>query len=352
MGLYKKQDGLVFDDDFSIQHDRWTFSPSNLCSVEGGQLHVIHTEYETTALFDLPNRPNLLIEASADYVPALDGDEGGILVWRSAINRLDFLESVYTTDGEYAMWRAKKVGSDWFFYAKKNGVWEFIDNAPIAGVKAGLVLKNNGTGFINMAVDHVILCEGDYFIVSNIDDRFSLEIYDENNNLVDSYGVEANHNGIEVYMDTIPFTGYLKLYKDGVLEDESDLLTIYGGDVYAYGPNLDIYWNGSELDHFDPTYLGKLRNNELNIKMSVVNNTEFDSTGVSLAVKQYKQDTGFSFVDVALDYDGTPGTFGDTVLIGDVAAGQSKDFWVKIVRTDFDMFSLDPLYFTVDVLYS
>lgn len=352
MGLYRWQDGLIFEDNFVAMNDRWTFSPGDKCVIENEKLRLSHSINETTALFDLPNSPNLLIEVGADYVPTVEGDEGGIVIWKSAITRLDFLESVHTTTGEYAIWRAKKEGNEWFFYAKKNGQWEFIDNAPMVGVKAGVVLKGYGSNFVDMQVNRVIVCESDSFKILNIDERFRVDIYDEQNNLKDSYAVEANRNWVEIFLEDIPFTGYIKLFKDGELIDETELIMIYGGDIFTYSSDLDIVWNGAQLTRYSSNYLGKLRENELAVKMSVVNNTDIEVLGVTLVVKQYKQDVGYTFVDIALDISGEPGEFGDSVLIGDLSPGASRDFWIKIVRTDFDLFNIDPLKFKIDVLFS
>lgn len=352
MSLFKKEDGLIFSDDFTEATSRWLLSPQDNCTFSDRALVLTHSEVETVAMFELPERDSLLIEVSANYVPELEGDEGGLLIWKSSINRLDFLESMYTTTGEYTVWRAKKKRNQWYFYAKKDGVWEFFDSAPLDAKWAGVVLKSLGTGFKDMQVDKVVACESDSITVANIDDAFSVELCDSEGTVISHLDVAPGGGGVEIVLPEIPFQGSIKLYKGDLLEDATETITMYGGDVYAYGYDLDIYWKGTELSDLSTNYLGKLVSNQLLEKMVVKNNMSFPVDNISIALRQYKEDVGWQFVDIALDSVGSPGDFTDSLQIGTLNPGESCEFWVKVTKTDFDYFCIEPAHFYVDIYHS
>lgn len=352
MSLFKKEEGLIFDDNFTEATSRWVLSPQSHCFFKDGCLRLAHSEVETVAMFELPLRDSLLIEVSADYIPESEGDEGGLLVWKSSTNRLDFLESMHTTTGEYAVWRAKKKGNQWYFYARKNGVWEFFDSATLDAKWAGVVLNNFSADYKDMLVNRVVVCESDSVTISNIDDTFSIELYDSGGVMLSQFGVEPDGGGVEIMLPEIPFTGSIKLYKDGNLEDIVESITMYGGDVFVYGYDLDIYWDGTQLSDVNTNYLGKLMFNELTEKMVLVNNSPFTTENISISLRQYKEDVGWEYVDIALDEAGSPGLFSDSILIGTLNPGENREFWVKITKTDFDYFCIKPAHFYVDVYHS
>lgn len=83
MGIYKKWSGLIFDDAFNLGeiHSRFQLSPAKSCILDTNlhQLIMCHTELETMLLVDIPDEePALMLEVTADYVPKVLGDEGGL----------------------------------------------------------------------------------------------------------------------------------------------------------------------------------------------------------------------------------------------------------------------------------
>ena len=56
-----------------------------------------------------------------------------------------------------------------------------------------------------------------------------------------------------------------------------------------------------------------------------------EATSVSIALTRLAQNDGVTFVTIALDVGGNPGTYGTTPLsVGTLAAGASVTFWGKI----------------------
>lgn len=353
MGLYKKQSGLIFDEHF-IQPSslEWIKSPSSAVYMEPDFMHLEHSDYETVALFTLPeNNKDVLLEVTASYLPTEDGDEGGIIIWRSSNARLEFLESKYNTAGEYSVWRAKKEGLNWYFYAKKNGSWEFFDNAPLNAGWAGLILKSNGTGFKNMLVDRVVMCEGEYFYTLNLNQNFKLELLDTSMKKVSEHTVSGSDSGLKIALPSVPFTGYIRLYENGQLESETELLTIYGGDIFAYGFDLDIYWKGIKLSEFSPTRLGRLMNGMLTEKMVLKNNTDITAAAIYIVIAPYKTDISYKFAQLAHDIGGVPDSFHDSIFIGTLGPGESKEFWLKVNKDNPNYFNVEESLFSLEIVH-
>ena len=214
MSIYRKSSGLIFHDEFDTLHSRWNVSPSDSYSLSDGGATLNHSDSVTNMLFDLPSEEQeLLFEVVADYTPTEFGDEGGLVVWKSAQEKLEFLESMDTTDeGEYSIWRVTKQGNLWSFFAKKGNAWKLFDSSVcISPLRAGVVVHGEKQDtYVPLTVDRAILCRGDSIMVGNVSTDYKVELIDSEGIVVDTQVVPEGFAGIEVKLPSVPFTGHIK----------------------------------------------------------------------------------------------------------------------------------------------
>jgi hypothetical protein len=357
MALFRKEYGMIFDDNFMEDSGLWTYSPSGNCTLDtvGGVIRLRHgVTSDTRMLTNLPNERTLLMEVTATYVPTEDDDTGGLLIWRDAVNKLEFLESKDTIDGDYRIWRAVKDGNQWKFFAKKNNGWEFFDSAPFTATMAGVILKAAPDGLINqdILVDRVVVCKGTKVQVGNIDAGRRVDLCNRIGDVIDSRTASSSSTGAEFELPSVPFRGSLKLYgADDLLVDQTDVIDIYGGDVFLCGADLHVIWNSHELDRYNANSIGPLYDDTLVVRMSVFNPVVPLAKNVTLAVMKYQQEFGYEWADVARDMAGSPAAFGDNASLGDIPINESRDFYVRFTREDANLFSMKPAQFVVDVSY-
>lgn len=351
VSVYKEESGLIFDDRFNYLDSRWITSPTNSCELRSGYLCMQHSESDTTLLFNLPDEVSLLLEVTADYLPSLEGDEGGILVWKSAIDKLEFLESLDTKDYEYTTWRAEKKGGLWLFYAEHAGQWELFDSATLDACLAGVVLKNKpATGFQSLDIHRVVLCRGRTVVVANIESGYKVDLKDASTEeVIESQIVSSGYAGTNLLLPRVPFYGIIEIYdEENSFVGSVGPVDFYGGDVYLNGSDLVVVRNGVDLNNTDFNYLGIMRNNLIKEKMQIQNRESFTVFDVSLTVAGYRNEFGWQWVDVALDVGGEAGEFLDTIYIDKLEPGEGRDFWIKVDKQS-DLWSIKPIRFKVDI---
>jgi hypothetical protein len=356
LAVYKYLSGLIFDDRFESVHPRWAFSPSDKVTQDSTGLTLEHSEGETLALFDIPeDEVSLLFEVNADYVPTQFCDEGGLVIWKDADNRLDLFESLHTTDGEYSSWRAHKKGNTWTFYAKKNGSWEIIDSAVLVASKMGIALSGSPSDvafpeFVPLIAKSAILCRSGSLSVGNVSPGDRIELISETSDVVESMVIPEGHAGTDIPLPSIPFRGKIAIYTpSNELLSSSDFADIYGGDVYLYGSDLEVtYSDGTELSTIDFNNLGSMLGNIIEVKLYVKNPAAIPASEVTIGVLKYMEDFGYEWVDVAHDSSGSPGAYSDLLDIGHLSAYEMKPFWVRVARAD-EVFTYKPAHFIIDI---
>lgn len=361
MSICVAKEGLVFDDNFpTLNTTRWECTPANCVLDTAARLRMMHstTYAEVTVLTALPvGEPELLFEVHSTYSPTTPGDSGGILVWEGAADKLSFLESLDTYQStDYTRWRAHKKGTLWDFYAYRNGIWDLFDTAALNATKVGLLLTGIASaGFIDMQVERAVLTRGSAVELYNLDYTLhKVELYEGTDTLVASIEVPTNSAAVSVELPYMPFTGAIKIKnKDTDALIDSLTRTFYGGDVLYNGAALSVTWEGVELSKTVPTYLGRMNNATIERRLLITNNATGTAGDVSVVVKQYLYDNGFEFVDVAPDVTGTAGTYADVVELGNIAAGASVYFWVRVTRDQtIEHDPLMPAEFLIDVVYT
>lgn len=217
--IFRLESGLIFDDPFNGLDPRWEISPSNSYSVnpDTSKLILEHSGEEgTKALFPVPQQEGqLAFEVTSTYTPTEVGDEGGILIWNSAVNKLEFLESedIYKQD-EYTRLRAVKRGSLWTFFAKRSSGWELFDSSLIEPHMLGMVLKGgNNENFKPMTMDRAVLCKGTSITVGNLSEGYFVELRDEAGKSVGVQQIVPNsYGGVELPLPSLPFKGHINVW--------------------------------------------------------------------------------------------------------------------------------------------
>ncbi|GAS82014.1 hypothetical protein [Paenibacillus amylolyticus] len=357
MGIYKKSSGLIFDDRFDSGsiHSRYTLSPSDAVSIDNalGQVIMPHTESDTSIMFDVPEEQTVLMEVTADYVPTELLDEGGIIIWQDGYHRLEFLESKDTTIREYSRWRALKKANKWTFYAHRGSGWEIFDTAPMVAEKMGVILKNREqTNFDTLNLDRMVVCKSDKITIGNLPTGYSVYLCDPDGNSVASAVVEPNWTGCEIELPLMPYNGIIRVYDtQGTLLSSLGAFDIYGGDIYLFGTELKVIWNGKELNKETDTYLGTMYENHILVQMLLQNpSKEKPANTISLGILKYMETFGYEWADICHD-DGadTPTEeFSKLLDMGSLPPLGERKFWMKVERME-DRFQIKPLHFILDI---
>lgn len=340
----------MFDDNFETLETRWLVSPSDAYAHDDelNRLTLEHnnTDRSTNALFEVPTEEDdLLLQVHADYVPTHLGDEGGIVVWKNALEKVEFLESEDSLQsGEYSIWRAVKKQNLWTFFAHKNNSWELFDSTVcVDPTMAGVVLKGiDREGYVPLNIDKVILCRGSKVSVGNVNSQYKVELVDDQGETVNSQVVPDGFSGVDLELPSIPFRGKLIVYdKDEngnyyKVNEQEEYTDLYGGDVYILGTELTVLWNGEELSEVNPTHLGSLKQDEIEEKMTLLNKSTGNvAENIQVSVAVYEEQFGWRWCDLAVDNEGQPEVYEDTTIsMGTLFAGESRDFWVKVVKQD------------------
>lgn len=348
MSIYRVQSGLIFDDNFETFDSRWVVSPSDSCYFNESDktltLNHNNTDRSTNALFPIPqDEDELLIQVHSDYTPKYLGDEGGIVIWKNALEKVEFLESEDTSQiGEYNKWRAVKRQNLWTFFAEKGNAWELFDSTVCVNpTMAGVVLKGvPRTGYVPLIVDRVVLCRGTSISVGNLSSHSKVELVDVDGSVVKQQDVPDGFSGIEIELPSIPFRGKLKVYEaadndnHSLVDEQDKLVDMYGGDVFLKGTDLKVIWKGKELNEVSPTNLGSMKDDEIEQQMTVLNDsTENIAENVEISIAVYDEEFGWEWCSLAEDDGGVPGQYeNNKIVLGTLSAGESKNFWVKVSK--------------------
>ncbi|ALA07175.1 putative cell adhesion protein [Brevibacillus phage SecTim467] len=360
MGIYKKWSGAIFDDRFDSGsiHSRYTLSPSDSVTLDStlGQLVIPHNEGDTSVMFDVPEEPTLLMEVTADYVPTELMDEGGIIIWQDGYHRLEFLESKDTTVREYSRWRALKKGNKWTFFANRGSGWEVFDTAPMVAEKMGVILRNkHKDGFDTLNVDRIVVCKSDKFTVGNLPAGYTVYLCNPEGNTISTAVVEPNWTGCEIALPSVPYNGIIRVYDvDGNLLSSLGAFDIYGGDVFLFGTELEVHWNGKELNKEKETYLGTMYDGQILVQMVLENpSKEKPASTITLGILKYLEKFGYEWTDICQDdgNDRPTGDFSKLLDMGHLGPSGSKKFWMKVEKTG-GHFQIEPLHFILDISHT
>ncbi|TKH13561.1 hypothetical protein FC694_19320 [Bacillus wiedmannii] len=346
VSLYEKESGKIFVDDFDSVNPKWLMSPSNAFNntVKKGFLRMNHSvDKDVILLIDKP-QSNFAIQVIADYSPAKEDDEGGLLIYQNEKNKVEFLES-YTANSSQSNkeWMAICKEDQWDFYTKTDTYFDYADNDSLAAKRIGVVLKRGtAEGFVPLDINKIIMTTSNMLRLRQLYENYKVVLKDTADNILSTNIVAAAHTGIDILLPSLEFEGIIEIY-----DEENELIankqaTFYGGDMYCMGSSLQIKMNSEELNTTDPTNLGYMLNNEQIVKMTIVNDNIGAATNIKLSIEQYMEKVGYTWALISLD--GT--NYSNEIQVDSVAAQSTRDFWVKVVK-DTNFLAFEPVYFNI-----
>ncbi|MDA2185649.1 hypothetical protein PDN25_27100 [Bacillus cereus] len=347
---YQIRSGLIFKDDFDTFDSRWIASPVGSYSLidRKGYFRMLHNvSRDTILLADLPNEKEFAFEVSADYTPTHEDDKGGIIVWKNGEENIEFLETEDgTRETTELKWMACKDNEDWTFFSDYGEGFNFYDSDRMNCSKFGVVLKKGSNSkFVNLDIDSIIATRGRKLTIANIAPNISVQMEDEFGGIIFN-GNTGYNTGIQITLPSLEFTG--KVILTNVEGKELGVIktTFYGGDVYGFGSNLEIKFSGEELSTLAPTRLPDMISGKSEIMLELVNPSVARANNVNLSIAQYEDKFGWSWADLALDSNGKPGQYQDSINIPCVNPEKTIKFWLKVTKGT-DYVGLAPLQFQI-----
>ncbi|WP_074593182.1 hypothetical protein [Bacillus cereus] len=347
---YQIRSGLIFKDDFDTFDSRWIASPVGSYSLidRKGYFRMLHNvSRDTLLLADLPNEKEFAFEVSADYTPTHEDDKGGIIVWKNGEENIEFLETEDgTRETTELKWMACKDNEDWTFFSDYGEGFNFYDSDRMNCSKFGVVLKKGSNSkFVNLDIDSIIATRGRKLTIANIAPNISVEMEDEFGRIIFN-GNTGYNTGIQITLPSLEFTG--KVILKNVEGKELGVIknTFYGGDVYGFGSNLEINFSGEELSTLAQTRLPDMISGKSEIMLELVNPSVARANNVNLSIAQYEDKFGWSWADLALDSNGKPGQYQDSINIPYVNPENTIKFWLKVTKGT-DYVGLAPLQFQI-----
>ncbi|HDR6820862.1 TPA: hypothetical protein QCV77_004417 [Bacillus thuringiensis] len=351
VSLYEKESGRIFVDDFDSVNPKWLMSPSNAfnSAIKKGFLRMNHSaDKDVMLLIDKP-QSNFAIQVIADYAPAKEGDEGGLLIYQNEKNKVEFLESYSANSSQSNKeWMAICKEDQWDFYTKTDTFFDYADNDSLAAKRIGVVLKRGtAEGFVPLDINKIIMTTSNMLRLRQLYENYKVVLKDTADNILSTNIVAAAHTGIDILLPSLEFEGIIEIY-----DEDNELLankqaTFYGGDMYCMGSSLQIKMNSEELNTTDPTNLGYMLNNERIVKMTIVNENIGAATNIKLSIEQYMEKVGYTWALISLD--GT--NYSNEIQIDSVAAQDTRDFWVKVVK-DTNFLAFEPIYFNIHLKHN
>ncbi|WP_255292412.1 hypothetical protein [Bacillus cereus] len=347
---YQIRSGLIFKDDFDTFDSRWIASPVGSYSLidRKGYFRMLHNvSRDTLLLADLPNEKEFAFEVSADYTPTHEDDKGGIIVWKNGEENIEFLETEDgTRETTELKWMACKDNEDWTFFSDYGEGFNFYDSDRMSCSKFGVVLKKGSNSkFVNLDIDSIIATRGRKLTIANIAPNISVQMEDKFGGIIFN-GNTGYNTGIQITLPSLEFAG--KVILKNVEGKELGVIktTFYGGDVYGFGSNLEIKFSGEELSTLAQTRLPDMISGKSEIMLELVNPSVARANNVNLSIAQYEDKFGWSWADLALDSNGKPGQYQDSINIPYVNPEKTIKFWLKVTKgTDYA--GLAPLQFQI-----
>ncbi|EJR57241.1 hypothetical protein IIO_04768 [Bacillus cereus VD115] len=347
---YQIRSGLIFKDDFDTFDSRWIAAPVGSYSLidRKGNFRMLHNvSRDTLLLADLPNEKEFAFEVSADYTPTHQDDKGGIIVWKNGEENIEFLETEDgTRETTELKWMACKDNEDWTFFSDYGEGFNFCDSDIMNCSKFGVVLKKGSNSkFINLDIDSIIATRGRKLTIANIAPNISVQMEDEFGGIIFN-GNTGYNTGIRITLPSLEFTG--KVILTNVEGKELGVIKtkFYGGDVYGFGSNLEIKFSGEELSTLAQTRLPDMISGKSEIMLELVNPSVARANNVNLSIAQYEDKFGWSWADLALDCNGKPGQYQDSIKIPYVDPENTMKFWLKVTKGT-DYVGLAPLQFQI-----
>lgn len=350
MSLYLRESGLIRNDTFGVGLPAaYVATPVSRVATDAGRLRLDHdTNEDTLVLATLPGA--CAIEIKADYTPTIENDQGGLVLYQNADNKVEFLERTDTNVGtNIARWRAVSGdGKTWDLFADSGSGFQFTDMvSEFIPNKVGAVLKKGtASGYVKLFLERLTITKSAILTVGNLANGFTVELLDASNAVVATAQVVSSK--ALVPMPSLHVNGSLQVKNGGTTVDTISG-EFYGGDRYDSGSSLKIVKDNvtlEELSRTDLSDVGTMTNGQLLKKLYIHNPTAAPVSSISVLIEQWNAKFGYQWADVAKDVSGVPGTWGDVITYTSVPANSSTAFWLRVEQQP-GYTEIDPLELSI-----
>lgn len=372
--------GNFFVDDFneSSLDQRWTVSPSlpSRYSLEErpGYLRIKHAESPTYILTNIPAENTLMFDIKNDYKPIISTDIGGIVVFKTLADRVELVEyydPILDVSRNYLYVRMFKDGDVYDGYGSQDGViWELIGSARVEDAsKIGLVLNGDTSPLsVNCDIDYVSMYRDRYLYVENLQENMTVNLFDENNVLKQTYKIPANESVARLDMFTlpIPFNGYIQtLSPAGIFVEQTPTQLLYPGDEFQYIISMNVKYQRKKTvlvdDGFGNTIpktefvddvdfildesanIGRMDDSTMEGLITVSNLDAIDITNLEAYIELYTDSYSTHTVKLSLDHLGSPSNYQDSISFT-VPSRSDYSFWIKISISNINTLSKKDMF--------
>ncbi len=338
MGILNKiESGLIYFNNFDTinldQRLMVSVTDSNRYTIGNGWF-TLHHGTEPIKVFLKLDRPDYVAIVKNDYVPVSVGDEGGMIVFQDDEYKIELLEYFNPEEGTtttYPYLKIDKNGYNYYAYwSDDEKTWHLLGSTALifAGENLGFVLY--GESGQDLKVDFLKIYKSNFVKLLGMIRGTKVELYDSLDNLQVSTVVDDSEFHIKA--PYYPFTGYFKFYSlDGQSYEQSEIVELWGGDVYVKESVLDIYYNNEAVYSSTEIELGTLQN-VIETNFEIVNNTNQTFTNVVVQVAQVDNNDGYKLALVALDSETL--NYQNAVIIPQVAPLEHYKIWVKVSKQE------------------
>lgn len=351
-----RKSGFLFEDPFDSQSldSKWNMTPNDssrwsLTDAPGSLRLKGGAQPLQLFLDSLTPVKQFVLDMKNSYNPKASGSTGGLIVF---INNNDFflVEEYYDaaqgTTKTFPWLRLVRDYNTYTAYWSEDGAtWNIIGTEEFNRLapKIGIFLNSSATDDY-LDIEHVRVFSLPTITVSNLSPGTRVELLDSKGASVDSKICRTGQTSIlfDMTKHPIPFTGSLRFMEaDGKTTISSnDQSEMWGGDEYAFSPSPTLFFvdgDGNEVHLQDNTeeFLGHvLQGQYKEVKMIARNTMNHGSfTGIQGVLISYAGTDQYKrLVDVAVDQNGVPGTWGASFALPDIAAGNEHIFWTRISR--------------------
>lgn len=346
VSLYKKQSGKILVDDFDSINPEWIISPSDSFSIAARKsfIRLNHTaDKDVMLLIDKP-QGDIAIQVTADYIPDVKGDKGGLIIYQNADNKIEFLEShSINSSKEHKEWLATSTSEQWDFYSKIDATFDYADSDKLEATKLGVVLKKSvADSYKPLDIDRIIITSGRKLKLRQLFPNNRVILKDENGTTLSINQVGKLNTGIDINLPSLEFQGSIEVYdeQNRLIAEKKTLF--YGGDIYNMGSPIKIIMDSKELNDTDPTDLGYMIEGKRIIKMIVQNENSVAVQNLKISIEQYMEKVGYTWADISLDKS----TWAKQIAIDKLGANSYKEFWVLVTK-DLNYIGFEPILFNI-----
>lgn len=371
--LLRAKVGVLFFDDFNDTHlqERWVATPSLSSrfslTERPGYLRVKHSDTPTYIVTDMPQSNRMMIELKNDYKPIIPSDTGGLVVFKTLLDRVELVE-YYDEDIDasrsYLYMRLVRRDDMFDGYGSQDGTsWELIGSTRIKdAAKIGICLSGlPDVSSKNLDVDYIAMYSDRFSYVGNLEPNMTVQLYDTNDNIKDEQivGADSSVAVFDMFSYPLPFEGYYKLYSpSGVILGQTPLQTLNPGDEFQYIMNINVKFqrmitvveedpitgHGVPVTSFisDVPFvldsivnIGNIDGPDIEGKVIIENLDNAAIVNLKASIGRYANDYSTHSVQLSPDNNGAPGVYQDSVIIS-IPAHSSSFFWIKIIPSELN----------------